>query len=196
MRFVRAWVLASASLVAACASSPSPQSPASTAPRVAQVHSEAPDLSSYKLGIGDRVRIEVYGENDLSLDATVDPGGRINYPLLGSIVATRKTAKDLQDDLTARLAAGYLRNPDVRVIVIGYRAFYAVGQVKRPGSYGYVIGLTVEKAIALAGGLTNIASTSKIYVLREDQPVDKRIKAELDTEVFPGDTLMVEEGLF
>lgn len=187
------------SILGGCAAqeleSPAPAPPPAKAPP-APAAPAVPDLSKYKLGVGDKIRIEVYGEPDLSLDAQVDPGGRVNYPLLGSLVALHKTAKEFQDELAATLSKGYLVKPDVRVSVIGYRAFYAIGQVRRPGAYGYSAGLTVEKALALAGGMTALASQRKIFILREGQPVEKRTRATLDTLVFPGDTLMVEEGLF
>lgn len=155
-----------------------------------------PDLSGYRLGVGDRLRIDVYGEPDLSLEASVDPTGRFSYPLLGSVEALGKTARELQTRLTLGLAAGYLINPDVRVTVIHYRPFYVIGQVRRAGAYPYVTGLTVEKALALAGGLTNIASTRRIYILREDAPTTERQRASMDSQVLPGDTLLVEESLF
>ncbi len=161
-----------------------------------QTVTSLPDLSAYRLGIGDRVRIDVYGEPDLSLDAVVDPTGRIGYPLLGSIPALQKTAREIQDSLVSLLSNGYLINPDVRVTVVQYRPFYIIGQVRKAGAYPYVTGLTVEKALALAGGLTNIASTRKIYLLREDTPTQERIRARLDSLVLPGDTLLVEESLF
>lgn len=157
---------------------------------------ELPDLSAYRLGIADRIRIDVFGEPDLSLDAMVDPTGRVNYPLLGSIAVLSKTAREVQDALHAGLSNGYLVSPDVRVTVIGYRPFYIIGQVRKAGAYPFVVGLTVEKALALAGGLTNIASTRKIYLLREDAPTQDRIRARLDSLVLPGDTLLVEESLF
>jgi protein involved in polysaccharide export with SLBB domain len=166
---------------------PAPAPPAAVA---------APDLSAYRLGIGDKVRIDVFGEPDLTMEATVDPTGRISYPLLGSLEALRKTARALQDDITAGLGAGYLKNPDVRVTVVQYRAFYVIGQVQRAGAYPFVIGLTVEKALALAGGMTNLASTRRIYLLHEDEPAGKRLRVSLDALVLPGDTLLVEESLF
>jgi polysaccharide export outer membrane protein len=156
----------------------------------------APDLSAYRLGIGDRVRIDVFGEADLSLDTTIDPVGRISYPLLGSVVALQKTAKELQDAIATGLAAGYLVNPDVRVTVVQYRAFYVTGQVQRAGAYPYIIGLTVEKALALAGGMTNLASARRIYLLREGSSTGERNRVGLDALVLPGDTLIVEESLF
>lgn len=156
----------------------------------------APDLSAYRLGIGDKMRIDVFGEPDLSVDATVDPTGRISYPFLGSVDALHHTALELQATVAKGLASGYLVNPDVRVTVIQYRAFYVIGQVQRPGAYPFVIGLTVEKALALAGGMTNLASIRHVYLLHEDQPTDQRIRVGMDAPVLPGDTLLVEESLF
>lgn len=191
-------ILSATVLIAACAASPraKPPRPAATPPAAAAQAPAMPDLSAYRLGIGDRVRIDVFNEADLSLEATIDPTGRISYPLLGSIDALRKTARELQESIAAGLGNGYLVNPDVRVQVVQYRAFYVTGQVHRAGAYPFVIGLTVEKALALAGGMTNLASTRSIYLLREDQPVERRVKVGLDALVLPGDTLVVEESLF
>lgn len=155
-----------------------------------------PDLTAYRLGTGDKVRIDVFGEPDLSLEAVVDGTGHISYPLLGSVPAQKKTAPELEALLREGLAAGYLKSPDVRVSVVQYRPFYTIGQVRKPGSYPYVMGLTVERAIAIAGGLTNLASTRQIYLVRESSGQTQRIKVGLDAAVLPGDTLLVEEGLF
>lgn len=165
-------------------------------PAIIEDSAVAADLSAYRLGIGDRVRIDVFNEQDLSIEAVIDGTGHISYPLLGPIQARNKTVEALDKDITAGLAAGYLVEPDVRVAVIQYRPFYAIGQVRKAGAYPYVIGLTVEKALALAGGLTNLASTRRIYLLREDAENYKRIRVGLDEAVLPGDTLLVEEGLF
>lgn len=171
-----------------------------TKPRAAAQPPAAPpaqaDLLAYRLGIGDRVRIDVFGEPDLSIEAVLDGTGQIAYPLIGPVPARLKTASELEQAIRTGLAAGYLRDPSVRVAVVQYRPFYAIGQVKKPGAYPYVIGLTVEKALALAGGLTNVASTRQMYLLREDATQSKRIKVGLDAIVLPGDTLLVEEGLF
>ena len=185
-----------AAALVACASTPTKSAKAAKQARTAVSATTPPDLSAYRLGIGDRVRIDVYNEPDLSVDATVDPTGRISYPLLGSTNALRKTAHELERDVAQGLAAGYLKSPDVRVTVIQYRAFYVTGQVQRAGAYPFIIGLTVEKALALAGGMTNLASSRQIYLLHEDQPNDQRVKVGLDAPVLPGDTLVVEESLF
>lgn len=182
-------------LLAACSvfGDPAPKLDPSTPGAVAP---EAVDLTAYRLGVGDRLRVDVFGEPDLSIEAAVDPTGRLNYPLLGSIAALGKTSRELQTAITTGLAAGYLVNPDVRVTVVQYRPFYVIGQVRKAGAYPFVTGLTVEKAIALAGGFTPLASTRRIFVLREDAPGDQRLRVGLDAAVLPGDTLLIEEGLF
>ena len=154
------------------------------------------DLSAYRLGIGDRVRVSVFGEPDLSLESDIDATGQLSYPLLGSVPALKKTAAELGRDIAAGLSSGYLVNPDVRVTVISYRPIYVTGQVTRPGAYPYSVGLTAEKALTLAGGMTRIASERGIYLLHEDAPASSRRKVRLDEPVLPGDTLVVEESLF
>jgi protein involved in polysaccharide export with SLBB domain len=154
------------------------------------------DLSAYRLGIGDRVRVNVFGEPELSVDGDVDGTGHLSYPLLGRVAALRKTADELAKDIAAGLSNGYLRNPDVRVAVIQYRPIYLIGQVARPGAYPYTVGLTVERAVALAGGLTRIASERGIYRLHEAAPASERRRVRMDDPVLPGDTLVVEESLF
>ena len=177
-------------LAGVCGCQAEPERAAATAkPAVA-------DLSAYRLGIGDRVRVSVFGEPDLSLDGDVDATGNLSYPLLGRVPALRKTADELAKDIATGLANGYLRSPDVRVAVIQYRPIYLTGQVNRPGAYAYTVGLTVEKAVALAGGLTRIASERGIYRLHEDAPTAERRRVKMDDPVLPGDTLVVEESLF
>lgn len=156
----------------------------------------APDLSAYRLGIGDRVRVSVFGEPDLSLDGDVDATGSLGYPLLGQVPAQHKTADELAAAIAAGLANGYLVNPDVRVAIIQYRPIYLTGQVTRPGAYPFTVGLTVEKAVALAGGFTRIASERGVYRLHEDAPASARQRVRMDDPVLPGDTLVVEESLF
>jgi len=181
-------ILAAALTLGACQSPPA--RPAAAKPAA------TPDLSAYRLGVGDRVRISVFGEPDLSLDADVDATGHLSYPLLGRVPATRKTAEQLARDIATGLANGYLRNPDVRVAVIQYRPIYLTGQVARPGAYPYSLGLTVEKALALAGGMTRLGSERGIYRLPEDAPASERRRVRMDEQVLPGDTLLVEESLF
>jgi polysaccharide biosynthesis/export protein VpsN len=155
-----------------------------------------PDLSAYRLGIGDRVRVSVFGEPDLSLDGDVDATGNMSYPLLGSVPAAKKTAAELANTIAKGLAGGYLVNPDVRVTIVQYRPIYVTGQVTRAGAYPYSAGLTVEKALTLAGGMTRIGSERGVYLLHEDAPASQRTRVRMDDPVLPGDTLLVEESLF
>lgn len=153
------------------------------------------DRSSYRLAAGDKIRVEVYGEADLSLEALIEATGTINYPLLGRVVVQGYTLNDIEQLLTRRLSQGYLVNPSVRANIVQFRPFYVTGQVRRVGAYPYLEGLTVEKALALAGGMTEIASPRKIYILREGLKA-VRERAVLQTPVLPGDTILVDESLF
>lgn len=154
------------------------------------------DRGSYHLGSGDRIRVDIFGEPDLSIDETLDAVGTINFPLLGRIQATGLTLNELEQVISKRLKEGYLVNPNVRASILLFRPIYIIGQVHRPGSYGFIDSLTVEKAIALAGGMTPIASSRKIFILREGAAQSQRQHADLETPVFPGDTILVEESLF
>lgn len=151
----------------------------------------------YRMGVGDLVRIQVHGEDDLTLQTRLDDKGTVTYPFLGEIKAVGLSVRELEGRIAKGLKKGeYLVAPEVQVLVLEYRPFYVNGEVKRPGGYPYVPGLTVQKAVTLAGGLTPLASENKIYVIRERAPSGLREKIRLDGVVLPGDTVMVEEGLF
>ena len=119
--------------------------------------------NDYKLGKGDRISIQVFDEVDLTMSALVGGSGIINYSYLGILQVAGKTPAQLENEITKLLKDGYLVNPSVNVTIESFRPFYIGGEVSRPGSYPYQLGLTVEKAIALAGGLTDRASTRKIF---------------------------------
>jgi protein involved in polysaccharide export with SLBB domain len=169
---------------------------ASPSLRAAPQSAGVPASSEYKLGVGDVVRIEVHEEPDLTLETQLQADGTIRFPFLGLLRATGKTITQLQREITEKLRGDYLIKPEVRVRVLSYRPFYVTGQVIRAGGYPYILGLTVEKAIAVAGGLTDRASLRNIYVVRENNTQDKKMKVTLDARVYPGDTIIVEEGLF
>ncbi len=154
------------------------------------------DASVYRLGSGDVVRIDVLGESELSLEALIDPSGTINYPFLGAVRAADVTVRDLELKIRNGLRAGYLVNPDVRVGLARYRPVFISGQVRSPGSYPYSLGLNVEKAITLAGGLAPFGSTSRVYRQRNGTADGDRTKVSLDSAVLPGDYIIVEERLF
>ncbi len=150
----------------------------------------------YLLGVGDLIKIQVHGEPDLGLETRLVEKGTITYPFLGEIRVIGLSVLRLREIITEGLRGDYLIEPEVQVTVIEYRPFYVNGEVRRPGGYPYVPGLTARKAAALAGGLTERASENKIFVLRENDKTNKRVKIEMDTNVYPGDIMIIEEGLF
>jgi protein involved in polysaccharide export with SLBB domain len=151
----------------------------------------------YVLEPGDVVSVNVFGEPDLSLEkAPITAAGTISMPLLGDVKASGLTQTALQSELTKRLSDGYLKKPEVSVTIAEYRPFYISGAVNQPGSYPYKEGLTVEKAVALAGGFTPRASKRKITVVREADAKRTPKDAELSTPVGPGDVVTVGESLF
>lgn len=153
------------------------------------------DSQSYRIGSGDLISINVFGEEDLSLkQVRVGANGTVSFPLLGEVVVSNMSVSDLESDLIRRFKDGYLLKPVVTVSVIEYRLFYINGEVKKPGGYNFVNGLTVQKAVALAGGFTERASKSSIIIEREF--VDGKNKVGLNDSVNPGDVITVDESFF
>jgi len=153
--------------------------------------------SDYKLGAGDRMRIIVYGQQNLTGEYVLDGQGMLAFPLIGQVPAMGMTPAQLERAIVAKLHPDYLRNPSVSVEVMTRRPFYIVGEVKNPGSYPYVSGMTVINAIALAGGFTYRARESSFYIKRNDQGGQAgRITATQETPVQPGDVIMVRERYF
>lgn len=153
--------------------------------------------AGYRLGAGDRLRIIVFGQKDMTGEYAVDGSGLLSFPLIGNIKAAGLTAEGLEREITNKLKPDYLRNPNVSVVVLTYRPFYIVGEVKTPGSYAYVTGMSVINAVALAGGFTYRAKESSFYLDRTAKDGKKtRIDASPDTQVQPGDVITVRERYF
>jgi polysaccharide export outer membrane protein len=145
----------------------------------------------YQLGPNDVVRIMVFGEEDLTVESKVGGDGIINFPLLGSVPIAGKTVNELQEYLAGRLAEGYVRSPKVTVLLVRYRNFYVHGEVKTPGGYPYEAGLTVQKAISLAGGFTEKAETRKIAATRVVGDRADTMILGMEAPIFPDDILAV-----
>lgn len=152
--------------------------------------------SDYKLGPGDRLGVTVFNEKELSLEVRLTDAGTLSYPLLGEIRAQGMTIGMLKQYLTDQLKNGYLINPQVYVTILEYRQFFVNGEVSKPGGFPYQPGLTVRKAISLAGGLTPRASQTKIFVIHEDDPTGRARQVTLDTVLRPGDILTIEQSFF
>lgn len=154
------------------------------------------ELTNYQLGPGDELKIDVYGEPDLSISTKLSDTGTISYPLLGDLKLQGKTASQIGEIITSKLVDGYLVNPSVRVAVVTYRQFFINGEVKTAGGYAYQPGLTLRKAIALAGGTTERASSSKIMVIHENDPQRKPQPITYDDVLRPGDIITVYQSFF
>jgi polysaccharide biosynthesis/export protein VpsN len=155
----------------------------------------AGDSSDYVLGVGDKLRITVYGETDLSGEFQVSSTGMVSMPLIGETRAAGTTVEKLKAAITAKLLDGYLKDPKVSMEVLNYRPFFIVGEVMKPGSYDYQNVMTVINAVALAGGYTYRADKDDIKVKRGGQN-GKEEKAKEDTTVGAGDVVTVPERFF
>jgi polysaccharide export outer membrane protein len=152
--------------------------------------------AGYVLGPGDKIRVTVFGHEDLSGEFEVDAQGNVSLPLIQAVPAGGKTPPQLEKLIAERLEPDYLRNPRVSVEVLNYRPFYIYGEVMKPGGYPYVNGMTVHNAIALAGGFTYRARTSTVRLRRNAEGVKSETDVPLDTAIFPGDVIEVRERYF
>lgn len=150
----------------------------------------------YRTGSGDKLRITVFGHDDLSGEFQVDGSGNISLPLIGNVAVGDRSMDDIEQAIVSKLQPDYLKNPRVNVEVVNYRPFYILGEVNNPGSYPYVNGMTVVNAIALSGGYTYRAREGKVTITRGDDPERNKQPATLDTLVLPGDIIEVPERFF
>ena len=155
----------------------------------------AQTAQSYVIGAGDKVEIKVFGQPDLEVTALLGNSGEVNYPFLGKVKLAGLNTSEIEQVITEGLQPDYLINPNVYVQVIEYRPFYIHGEVKNPGAYPYQPAMTVNQAIALAGGLTERASVDKIYIYKE-QTKQQQQKGSLNSQIAAGDTIKIEQRLF
>jgi polysaccharide biosynthesis/export protein VpsN len=153
--------------------------------------------SSYRLGAGDVITVQVLGEDDLKRERIrLSDAATISYPVLGEIRLAGKTVGELERLIHDGLKGRYLVNPQVTVTINEYRNFFINGQVERPGGYPFIPGLTVRKAVSLAGGFKERASRDKIFVIREEDRSQTARKVDLNAVINPGDIVTVEESFF
>jgi len=150
----------------------------------------------YRLGAGDHLRIDVFGEPDLSGEYDIDSAGALALKLGGRVEAQGKTARALEQAIEHRLAEGYVKDPHVTVSVLTYRPFYILGEVQKPGPYPYVAGMTVAHAVAIAGGYTYRASKRSITVAHFGDPEARQYAVGEASPVLPGDLIRVPERMF
>lgn len=156
----------------------------------------AQSSNDYRLGSGDTIKITVFGQQNLSIETLLNDSGKIDYPFLGQLQATGLTLAEFQQQIHQGLKGDYLVNPNVSVSIVEYRPFFIDGEVKSPGGYPFQPGLTVSKAAALAGGYTERASLTKIFIIRSNDPQQKSINVKANTAVNPGDIVTVKQSYF
>ena len=150
----------------------------------------------YLLDTGDRLRVFVYGQPNLSRAYTVDQSGQITVPLINEVTARGRTTKDVEATIRRRLGAEFVRDPQVTVDIIQNRPFFIYGEVRTGGQYPFVSGMTVETAIAIAGGYSERASTRSYRITRRVNGFVDQIDAGGDFPLLPGDTVYVNERFF
>jgi polysaccharide export outer membrane protein len=152
-------------------------------------------IREYIMGAGDKVKITVFGEEDLSGQFEVSSTGEVSMPLIGPVKAAGNTVSALENAIAGKLKEGYMKDPRVSVEVNSYRPFFIVGEVMKPGSYDYVNGMSVITAVALAGGYTYRADKDGITVKHGGRD-GREAPAKEDTSLAPGDVIRVPERFF
>jgi polysaccharide export outer membrane protein len=150
----------------------------------------------YRLDAGDRIRVTVFEQESLTNTYAVDQSGHIAFPLVGSVPARGLTAQQMEAALAQKLRAGFLRDPDVSVEIDRYRPVFVMGEVGASGQYSYVPGMTVQKAIAAAGGFSPRASQDSVDVTRQVNGEVMTGRVATSDPLLPGDTIYVRERLF
>jgi polysaccharide export outer membrane protein len=152
--------------------------------------------SAYRLDAGDKLRVVVYGQEGLTNTYAIDAGGSITMPLIGSVAARGRTPAGLAAEISAKLRNGYIREPSVAVEIDSYRPFFILGEVQAPGQYPYVPNMSVESAVAIAGGFSPRARRDSVTLTHTDASGPMRVVVPLGTPLSPGDTVQVGERWF
>jgi polysaccharide export outer membrane protein len=170
-----------------------------SAPAAAYAAAPMPAASAsaaYRLDAGDRLRVVVYGQEGLTNTYAIDAGGAITMPLIGAVAARGQTPAGLAAAITAKLRNGYIRDPSVAVEIESYRPFFILGEVAAPGQYPYVPNMSVESAVAIAGGFSPRARRDRVTVTHTDASGTGRFVVPPGTSISPGDTVLVGERWF
>ena len=153
-------------------------------------------LNGYKVGAGDRLTIRVAGESDLTADYLVDGSGNISLPYIQTVYIAGMTTPQIEKLITSRLRNGYLRDPKVSVQATALRPFYILGEVTTSGSFAYQSGITVQNAIAIAGGYSSRADQGAVLITRKNITGTETNKVPITTQIYPGDIIYVRERWF
>jgi len=150
----------------------------------------------YRLDSGDRLRVIVFGQDNLSRVYNVDSSGSVSLPLIGPVRARGLSTTQLALDIEAELRRKYIKDPKVSIEVEAYRPFFILGEVRKPGQYPYVNAMTVEAAVAIGEGYTERAKKRMVRLTRRFGGVSSTVMVPTDYPVQPGDTVYVLERFF
>ena len=152
--------------------------------------------ADYRLGAGDKLRMIVFGEENLTGEYVVSAEGRLALPLIGEVMAKDISVGQLRQIVEGKYKQGYLKEPSISLEVLTYRPFYILGEVNKPGEYPYTSGLTVMKAVATAQGYTYRANTKKVFIKHTGGAAEQPYQVDSQTLVAPGDVIRVAERFF
>jgi polysaccharide biosynthesis/export protein len=152
--------------------------------------------TAYRLDAGDKLRVVVYGQEGLTNTYAIDAVGSITMPLIGAVPAHGRTPAGLAAEISGKLRNGFIRDPSVAVEVEAYRPFFILGEVAAPGQYPYVPNMTVESAVAIAGGFSPRAQRDRVTLTHTENSAPSRAVVPLGTPLGPGDTVLIGERWF
>ncbi len=150
----------------------------------------------YNVGTGDKLSVKVIGEPELSAEYLVDGSGNISMPYVQNLPVAGKTTAEIERMIVARLRDGFLRNPSVSVQATTLRPFFILGEVTTAGSFGYQPGITVQNAVAIAGGYSARADQGEVLITRRTADGTATYKVPVTTQLYPGDVVYVRERWF
>ncbi|MUI55793.1 polysaccharide biosynthesis/export family protein [Aliivibrio fischeri] len=169
--------------------------PSDTQEKAKTEQSQPKEDLGYILGAGDTIQISVFKEPEMTTRLKIHRGGYVNFPYLGEIKLSGRTPTQIEEDIEARLADGYILQPMVTVSIEAFRKFFISGEVANPNGYEFQPGLTVEQAIAMAGGFTDRSDRDSINV--RSAATNELIEDVAPTyPVGPGDVVIIEQSFF
>ena len=167
-----------------------------TATLAAERGMQTTPAQTYILAPNDRIRVKVFGEQDITGEYEVDSGGYVSIPLAGHVRAAGLTTRQVERAIVSALSKGIVRDPRVNVEIALYRPYYILGEVKKSGEYPYRVGLTVLDAVASAGGFTYRANEDKVYLRRSGSAAEEIHPLSAPILVYPGDNIRIPERYF
>lgn len=167
-----------------------------TPPAAPAAASPTNSTGGYSLGAGDKLRVIVFGEMDLSGDYQVDGSGFVRLPLIGEVKAAGLSVYDFEMQVKSKLEEGYLKDARVSIEITSYRPFYIIGEVNKPGEYPYVNDMNVLNAVAVAGGFTYRANKDEVFIRREGSTKEQMFESDRPIKVNPGDIVRIPERFF